>query len=243
MVEATIENKLHTDTQKELLYKLITKACGPRSLSEFAKSCGISPAHVCRIKNGMKPTKKIIMRMLSDAYVKDIGMTYEEFYIAAGIDDKAEVEEAQRFEKVVSKQRNTKALGMVAKKLMGSDLKYQLLSMNDNHDVDFAFMIIQGRKKTKWNFVMNYENLNSCDNRSVNAIYYNLGRLLSFPYAKDEQYTMLFDSESEYERMIKLVNNEQVLAKLSVVLLDDENMQIKKEAFFGPEKIEMSLSD
>ncbi len=243
MVETTIENKLQSDAQKELLYELISKACGPRSLSEFAKSCGISPAHVCRIKNGMRPTKKMIMRMLSDAYVKEIGMTCEEFYKAAGIDDKAEIESAQRFEKVVSKQNDTKALGTIAKKLMESQYRYQLLPVGDNVDVDFAFMVVNGRKKTKWNFVLNQEDLISVDNRSVNAVFHNLGRLLSFPSSRDEQYTMVFQNEDAYDQLIKLVNPEQVLAKVSVVLLDSEQMRIEKEAFFGPDRIEVSLSE
>lgn len=242
-METTIENKLQSGVQKELLYELITKACGPRSLSEFAKSCGISPAHVCRIKNGMRPTKKMIMRMLSDAYVKEIGMTYEEFYKAAGIDDKSEIESAQRFEKVVSKQNDTKALGAIAKKLMESQYRYQLLPVGDNMDVDFAFMVVNGRKKTKWNFVLNQEALFSVDNKSVNAVFYNLGRLLSFPPLRHEQYTMVFQDEEAYDKLIKLVNPEQVLAKVSVVLLDSEQMSIEKEAFFGPDRIEISLSE
>ena len=244
-METTIEESFsRDDTWKEATRKLIAEACGPRSLSEFAKACGISPAHICRIKNGKaKPTKKMCIKMANEFYVRELGITCSDFFVAAGINETMDIEIAQKYENVVSKQNETRVLGTITKKLMESRYTYQLLPVSDDQDVNFAFLVVNGRKKTRWNFVLNQEYLECGNCRSINASYYNLGRLLSFSPSVDEQHTIICENEEAYDQLVKMVNPDQVLAKVSVVLLDNEQMSIKKEAMFGPEKISMSLSD
>ncbi len=47
----------------DALAELITRACGPRSLSEFSRACGISAAQLSRVKSGIcRPSKKIMFQ-------------------------------------------------------------------------------------------------------------------------------------------------------------------------------------
>ena len=50
---------------------LITKACGARSMTQYAASCGISPMHMSRIKTGKStPSKTMCIKLSSEDVYK-----------------------------------------------------------------------------------------------------------------------------------------------------------------------------
>ena len=141
-------------TANSELAELITRACGPRSLSEYSRECGISAAHLSRVKSGIcKPTKKLCLKMASEAYTKQIGLSSDEFLRAAGYSDD-EVESTKEYENVARQHGETIALGIVSQRLMRRGDTYQLLPMGENKDVDFAFLISKGNTNMPFYFLL-----------------------------------------------------------------------------------------
>lgn len=220
-------------TANSELAELITRACGPRSLSEYSRECGISAAHLSRVKSGIcKPTKKLCLKMASEAYTKQLGLSSDEFLRAAGYSDD-EVESTKEYENVAKQHNETIALGIVSQRLMRKGYTYQLLPMGENREVDFAFLVSKENTNIRWEFVVSFSCGNSDGNISMNAYYYNLGRLMSFVPAEEVQYTLLLNDVALYEKMVQSVNPEIVSANVSIALVDNNSMAIKRETIMG----------
>lgn len=216
-----------------VLAELITRACGPRSLSEYSRECGISAAHLSRVKSGIcKPTKKLCLKMASETYTKQIGLSSDEFLRAAGYSDD-EVESTKEYENVARQHSETIALGIVSQRLMRKESSFQLLPMGEDKEVDFAFLVSKENTNIRWEFVVSYSYGDSDGNISMNAYYYNLGRIMSFVPAEDVQYTLLVNDVALYEKMVQGVNSDIVAAKVSIVLIDNDSMTIKRETILG----------
>ena len=82
-------------------------------------------------------------------------------------------------------------------------------------------------------FVTNFSQVRFDTTVRMSAYYYNLGRLLSFKPKVDVQYTVLMDDEALFDQVITGVNQNQVLANVSVALIDFSKMKIRKEVTWG----------
>lgn len=226
----------------DALAELITRACGPRSLSEYGRACGISPAQLSRVKSGIcRPSKKLCFKMASEHYAKAMGLSSDEFLKVAGYNPD-EIEGTKDFEQVASLQKETIALGIISKYLMERGGTYQLLPMDETKEVDFAFLVSQYSTKVRWEFVANFSQVRFDTAVRKNAYYYNLGRLLSFKPQVDVQYTVLMDDEALFDQVTTGVNHNQVLANVSVALIDFSKMMIRKEVMWGQDSECMKLS-
>lgn len=226
----------------DALAELITRACGPRSLSEFSRACGISPAQLSRVKSGIcRPSKKLCFKMASEHYAKEMGLSSDEFLKAAGYNPD-EIEGTKDFEQVASLQNETIALGIISKYLMERGGTYQLLPMGENREVDFAFLVSNDSTKVRWEFVTNFSQVRFDTSVRMSAYYYNLGRLLSFKPKVDVQYTVLMDDEALFDQVTTGVNQNQVLANVSVALIDFSKMMIRKEVIWGRNSEYLKLS-
>lgn len=229
-------------TQELEMSELLEIACGPRTINEFANSCGISRAHIFRIKkNAAKPSRKICRRMAEDWYVKQIGLTCEQIYKTAGYVDAEDIREAKRFEE--QRDEATIDLGIITRNLMESKVTYQLLPRGEE-DVNFAFQVSIGRKKTTWNFIILKECLQDASSKiSVNAYYFNLGRMIALLPSSKVQYTLIVHTEDAYDRLVTKDNNALVKANITVVWIDIDKMLIQREAVMGPDGVRYTLTD
>lgn len=232
-------------SQVQGMDQLINLACGPRSIAEFASSCGISRAHIFRIKNGVTPTRKLCKRIAEDQYVKQLGLTCEEIYKVAGYNDPEDIAEAQQHEMLISNKGNeTIDIGIITQRLMGSRYTNQLLPVGANQNADFAFVVRNGRKKVTWKFVVALDDLQDAKSQKrVNAHYYNLGRISSISTEKNEQYTMIVHNGDEFDRLKDMATEALIKGRVSVALVDIDQKEILKETSIGPEKVYLTLSD
>ncbi len=225
--------------------ELINLARGPRSIAEFARDCGISKAHIFRIKNGVRPSRRLCKSIAEDKYVKQMGISCETVFKAAGYTAPADITEAQQHKQLISdKGQEALDIGIVTQRLMESSFTNQLLPVAKDQDVDFAFQVLKGRKKVTWNFVIAKSELQDAKSqRLVNDFYFNLGRLVSLVPSDKEQYTMIVHHENQFDRLTKVANIAQLKGRVSVAWVDIDQKKIMKEAFVGPDKAYYTLSD
>jgi len=213
--------------------ELLTKAIGARSMTEYAKSCGVSPMHVSRIKSGThKPSKKICLKLSSDPYVKSIGLTSRDFLEAAGYTDENEIESAFTYEQTLAQQMDTIAYGLILKKLLASQRTYQIKSSNQYEDVDFEVHITDG-DISSWQIVLDNSSRAKEEQARRVSFYYYLGRLLSFEADARKQYSMILSNDELYEELLKQVDKNMVKANVALAYFDAERMQILKESHYG----------
>ena len=223
---------------------LITKACGARSLSEFAKSCGISKMHVSRIKAGLvKPSRKMCVKLGSDSYVKQIGMSSEDFMRAAGYEDETEIVSTTNFEQILNESLEFLAAGFIAKKLLSKGITFTQTPSLAKPDVDITFEIMDG-DIIEWNICTNIlSNLQVKDLDKVSK-YYLIGRLVTFEPEDQVQYTLVVNNEETYQWICSCSEDLPIHANVTLVLLDHKQMTIAKEAVLGPGDITyLSLLD
>lgn len=225
-----------TQQRAKDLTRLITLACGPRTIDEFALACEISRAHIFRMKKGTTPSKKLLKRIAEDNYVRQIGLDLGAIYEMAGYHDPEDLLEAEMHGELISRQDNeTIDLGIVTRKLMESSFNNQLLPVGEDQDVSFAFQISKGRKKTNWYFVVLPDELQDANSHQNVSVYYNnLGRLLSLQPSSGEQYTLILHNEKAYEDLVTEANSALVKANVTVALIDTDLMQIIREQTMGP---------
>lgn len=235
-------------SQVQEMAQLINLACGTRSVAEFANSCGISRAHIFRIKNGVMPSRKLCKRIAEDRYVQQLGITCEHIYRLAGYTDSKDIIEAQQHDELVSKNATNDALdiGIITQNLMGSKFSISLLPVENDLDVDFSFLVQKGKKKIRWNFIIAVGEIQEAKSRRrVNAYYYNLGRVtdLTSLSAGNAQYTLLVHSMSEFEQLYKMADLLLIKNKVSIVFLDVEQRKIIREVSVGQDRALFSLSE
>ena len=234
------------ESSAEGMSDLLARACGSRSITEFANSCGISRAHLFRMRKGVTPSRKLCKRISEDKYVQQLGITCEYIYKVAGYTSSEDLKDAQQHEEqIVSKSGvDTIDLGIVTKILMKSNLSHQLLPVDQNQDVDFAFEVKKGRNRKKWKFIVLHDSLSDTySRRQVNAFYYNYGRILSLVPSVQEQYTLILHNENAYEKLLSSINRNSLTGHISVVLVDFDLMVISKEADLGPDRLYFTLSE
>lgn len=106
--EGRFGDKITIASKEKAMEKLIRQACGARRITEYTRTCGISPMHVSRLKSGIsKPSKKMWVKLSSDSYVKQLGISSEDFMKVAGYTDEEEIDCINTFEK------NDKFLGSI----------------------------------------------------------------------------------------------------------------------------------
>lgn len=231
-------------SQVQEMDQLINLACGPRSIAEFADDCKISRAHLFRMKKGVRPSRKLCKRIAEDKYVKQIGLTCEDIYKAAGYNDNADIFEAQQHEELTSYKGYEKVdLGIVTHELMESKFMFQLLPVGEDQDVNFAFKVKKGRKNLQWKFIELKEKLLDAESRQcVNAFYHNFGRMLSLSPLDQEQYTLILHDEEAYNQLSKAADSAPTKGRISIVLIDYDKMIIKKEIDVGFERVFFHLT-
>ena len=221
----------------DAMEKLITKACGARSMTEFAKACGISPMHISRIKSGnCTPSKKMCIKLGNEPYVKQIGLSSRDFLEAAGYRDETEIESTQTFEQVVSARMDIIAIGIISKKLLDKGINFQMLRSNNDTDCDFAFHVQTGDTTRQWNFVLCNGNEAGILTNSNQAYYFCLGRLFTFKPNKGIQYTLLLDQKDIFQRLLQDKDSNLLHASVSVALVDANKMEITEEFYFGSDQ-------
>lgn len=213
---------------------LITKACGARSLTEFAKSCGISTMHVSRIKSGVvKPSRKMCVKLGSDSYVKQIGMSSADFMRAAGYEDETEIVSTANFEQILNESLEFLAAGFIAKKLLSKGITFTQTPSFSKPDVDITFEIMDEDIK-EWNICTgSIANLQVKDLDKVSK-YYLMGRLVTFEPQDQVQYTLVVNNEEMYQWICSCAEGVDIRANVTLVLLDHKQMTIAKEAVLGP---------
>lgn len=213
---------------------LITKACGARSLSEFAQSCGISKMHVSRIKAGIaKPSRRMCVKLGSDPYVRKMGMTSEDFMRAAGYEDETEIESTSSFEQMLNESLELVTTGFIAKKLSGKRITFTKTPSQTRPDVDFTFEIMDGDIK-KWHICTGkLANLQVKDLDTVTK-YYLIGKLVTFEPEDGVQYTVVLNNDELYQWICSRSEVLDLRANVTVVLLDHKQLTVAKEARLGP---------
>lgn len=219
----------------ETMDKLLTKAMGPRSMTEYAKACGVSPMSISRVKAGLKegtvPSKKMCLKLASDPYVKSIGLTSRDFLEAAGYVDEEEVDSIVSYEQALTQKMDMIAVGLISKKLMERQATYQIVSSALEHECDFEVRISDD-KVTTWSIILE-ENHVSTDQVRRLSYYYYLGRLFTLLPEKGKQYSMILKDKELYESLLQQIDRDMVKANVSVAYFDPMQMQVLQEDHFG----------
>lgn len=212
--------------------ELLTKAMGARSMTEFAKSCGVSPMSISRIKSGTKPSKKMCLKLSLEPYVKSIGLTSRDFLEAAGYTDESEIESVFSYEQVLTEKLDTIAVGLISKKLLNRQATYQIVPSHQELEYDFEVRLVDDYV-TSWNIILERKTHVPRDQMKKMSYYYYLGRLLSLEPEKGRQYSMILNDRDIYEDLLKRIDRKMVKANVSVAYLDSKKMQVLQEDHFG----------
>lgn len=220
---------------------LIIKACGARSMTEYAKACGVSPMHISRIRSGIcKPSKKMCIKLGSEPYVRRIGLTTKDFLKAAGYDDNAEIESVQKYENDTNSRINTVVIGSISKSLLDQGFSCQLSSLEDTSDVDFKIKIFGSNIDLLYVCMMVQEKTADLSHDRF-FYYYMIGRLSTLPPREDIQYVMIMSDATVFDQLQKGIENAVVRANVTLVLLNPKQVIFSKEVHFGPSKNYISL--
>ena len=220
---------------------LITKACGNRSITAYAKSCGISPMHVSRLKSGIcRPSRTMCVKLGSDSYARQMGITPTVFMKAAGYCDENETEDTNHTGGIEG-ICDTIALGLVSKALMSKGTTFQIVPCRDKPDVDFAFEVKDGTTiLCMCDKVLN-RYPRGMDKRTL--YYYLIGRLFTLIPDDSIQYMMLLDDEKMFDYLVVVGNMKDrgLRARISLILVDYSQVVIRKEAFLRAGESFLSL--
>ena len=227
---------MKTAIAESAMEALIKKACGARSMTEFAKACAVSPMHISRIKSGMcKPSKKMCIKLGNEPYVKQIGLTTEDFMRAAGYEDDTEIRSTRSFEQLMINSLDTIALGLISKKLMSDGTAPQMIPFEDEPNVNFAFEVTGCSKKRLYICIMeNKEAVHGNDQKFF--FFYSIGRLLTLKPEDGSQYVMIISDEAAFDELQNCPEIAAVRANATLVLFDPEQMAFKKEVLLGPDE-------
>lgn len=213
---------------------LITKACGARSMTQYAASCGISPMHISRIKTGKTtPSKTMCIKLSSDPYVKQIGLTCEDFMRAAGYMDEVEVQTTVQFDKLMNQSLDAIVMGILSKKLLSNGTAFKMLPFGDRPDVDFAIEVYNDSVTMEWDICLSVlRQLTGSDNGRI-GLYYLIGRLLTFEPDANRQYSLVITDEALFDKLEQCAVSSSISANVTMILLDIQQMSISKEVHVG----------
>ena len=218
---------------------LITKACGARSMTQYAASCGISPMHISRIKTGKSiPSKTMCIKLSSDPYVKQLGLCCEDFMKAAGYMDEVEVETTVKYDMLMNQSLDAIFMGVLSKKLLGTGVAFKMLPFGDRPDVDFGIEVYDEKGTTEWGICLSVQGQLDCPDAGRISHYYLMGRLFTFEPAANQQYSLVITDESLFKKIEQSAVISTISANVTIVLLDLKQMTITKEVHIGPSDIE-----
>lgn len=221
-----------TIAESSAMEALILKACGARSLTEFAKACGVSPMHISRIKSGIcTPSKKMCVKLASEPYVRQIGLSAEDFMRAAGYQDNVEIESTQNFEKLVANSFDTIALGLITKILVGNGTVFQILP-GVKEKVNYTLEIPKYSTNKKVYICMIAKQMIQGGGDEFNY-FYSIGRLLTLEPDPEGQYVMIMNDEAAFNELEETSTSMEIRANVTIVLMDVERMRLEKEFHRG----------
>lgn len=223
--------------------ELINQACGGRSLTDYAKSCNISVMHMSRIRSGQsKPSKKMCIKLCSDPYVKEIGLTSADFMKAAGYEDEVEVENTENFARFFTNTLDALAIGLLSRRLLKDGINFKVAPSGTKPNVDFTFEVLEGDIR-EWNICTSGQVQLRTDGNEHIALYYLIGRLATFIKEDGVQYTMLISDETLYNKLMKAVTACSLNANITIAFFDNQKMTITKETQIGSSGTYRSLLD
>ena len=223
--------------------ELINQACGGRSLTDYAKSCNISVMHMSRIRSGQsKPSKKMCVKLCSDPYVKEIGLTSADFMKAAGYEDEVELENTENFARFFTNTLDALAIGLLSRRLLNDGIDFKLVPSGTKPNVDFTFEVLEGSIK-EWNVCTSRQVQFRTDGDGHIALYYLIGRLATFINKEGVQYTLLLEDENLYDKVCKTVLECNLNANITIAFFDSQQMIITKETHIGSGDTYLSLCD
>lgn len=217
---------------ENILEDLIDRACGPRSLSAYGRACGISAAHLSRIRRGIcRPTPKMCVKMAEEHYAKELGLSSAEFLRAAGYDGKV-VHNTKEYVGVAEQKKETVALGLISKCFLENRLCYQFMPDNGSGigDSDFSFLVTVDEYKLTWKFIMY---LSADAGMEGNVFYYLIGRIFTLKAQPDTRYTVLVENEGLFNRIVEEVNPDILQVDMTIALINTSVMEISKEKILG----------
>lgn len=218
------------------LNELIVKAIGTRSMTEYAKACDVSAMSVSRIKSGFcTPSKKMCMRLASDPYVKQQGLSASHFLKAAGYDGEyvgVECEEGEKKKRI--QNIGAMIIGVISQLLLTKSKEFQVIQCDSDASASFSVRIGKNNASINWTIMpclfWGTDNLDW----HQNAFFYLLGRAVSFEPEDGKQYSLILTDESVFNAFERYTNPEMVRANVTVALFDFEGMFFLKEVHLGP---------
>lgn len=214
---------------------LITKACGARSMTQYAASCGVSPMHISRIKTGKSiPSKTMCIKLSSDPYVKQIGLTCEDFMKAAGYMDEVEVETTVQYDMLMNQSLDAIFMGVLSKKLLGTGTAFKMLPFGNRPDVDFGIEVYDEKGTMEWDICLSVQGQLASPDAGRISLYYLMGRLFTFEPAANRQYSLVITDDNLFQRIEHSAVSSTISANVTIILLDLKQMTITKEVHFGP---------
>ena len=223
-------------TSTDAFGDLLTLACGDRSMAEYSKGCGISPAHLSRIRSGIcTPTKKLCRRLADDEVVKSMGITSNDFLKAAGYASPARINNLVQYQEIMSGHESMLAAAVIFKVLMMRKFFFQFVPCQDEEEQNGKFMLKIANQKMELtcNFVFRLHNSNEVSISDAENFYGNLGRLLTYETSYHEQYIMVLDQEVEFLDLKTKIKEDMIKGNISVILVDLNIMAVTDEWHFG----------
>jgi hypothetical protein len=176
------------------------------------------------------------IKLSNEPYVKQIGLTVEDFMRAAGYKDEVEIESIKSYDQMITNAMDTIVIGLITKTLMGSDITSHFVSSKNRPDVDLVFEILKGGEVRNLYVCIpiQKDTVKGVDDRFI--YYYLMGRLFTLKQEKDAQYVMIMSDETMFERLKKFANIADIRANASVILMDLDQMLFTKEIHLGAEE-------
>lgn len=232
---------------KELFADLLKKAKQDLPLNTFAKKCGISVSYLCKYLRGRldnAPTPNTLKKI--SAYTEQYGVTFEDLLTAAGYTASKYLDIPPIESKTISLEKL--AIATITTGLMNLPFKWSVCQPQNPelYDLDIEF------NKDCLNhwffdfrscflpFRLNMLNAhrsrrpfseNDLSNLS-NNIFYHLGKLTSTQCTENMKFSFVTNSEIMFDELAS-VNPYMVSMYISVILIDTENIEIKKEKYLN----------
>ena len=226
---------IRVSTGTNELGRVLNKACGPRSLTEFARACGISVAQMSRVKSGkVQPSKRLLFKIASERFTRESGVTYEDLLKAAGYSG-YQVADSVEFTLRSGYGEHLGLVGLLTSVFTEHGWKCQLLPAQGDFECDFAFQLTcaDGTGEV-WEFYSSESQKILCFAERT-QFFYLYGRMVDFSFEVGKQYVIIAPDRYVFEMIEQTVNPDLISAPVMVLLIDRSRMEIEKEVRFGPD--------